>query len=167
MNWDQNVAVRNSIPRRKGQGKPKGWFRKEHCCTTRMIAHAHPYKSTPGVILFSIIFPTVTLSPGYVDYRTPFGSTPENISSQKYHTRWTPFTHKTHTTVRMLVPAWRQLLRPITVGPSSLRPGPHRHLVLPCLERGSRRYFPPGPPRPPVPALVSCRCSNPDGYQCR
>ena len=44
-------------------------------------------------------------------------------------------------------------MRPITVGRSSLRRGSHRYLMLPRLERGSRRFFP-GPPRLLVPVLV-------------
>ena len=90
---------------------------------------------------------------GYVEYHTPFGRTPETYQTPKYHTRWTPFTHNTHAPVWIPVPAWRQLLRPITVGRSSLRPGPHRYLLLPRLERGSRRFFP-GPPCLPLPVLV-------------
>ena len=39
------------------------------------------------------------------------------------------------------------------MGRSSLRPGPHRFLPLPRLERGSRRFFP-GPPRLAVPVLA-------------
>ena len=78
---------------------------------------------------------------------------PSLYQTPKYHTRWTPFTHNTHAPVWLPVPAWRQLLRPITVGRSSLRPGPHRYLLLPRLERGSHRFFS-GSPRLPVPVLV-------------
>ena len=77
----------------------------------------------------------------------------KTYQTPKYQTRWTPFTHNTRAPVWIPVPAWRQLLRPITVGRSSLRPGPHRYLLLPRLERGSRRFLP-CPPRLPVPVLV-------------
>ena len=49
--------------------------------------------------------------------------------------------------------AWRQQLHPITVSRTSLRPQPHRYLLLPRLERRSRR-FSPGSARLPVPVLV-------------
>ena len=77
----------------------------------------------------------------------------KTYQTPKYQTRWTPFSHNTHVPVWIPVPAWRHLLRPITVGRSSLRPGPHRYLLLPRLKRGSRRFLP-CPPRLPVPVLV-------------
>ena len=49
--------------------------------------------------------------------------------------------------------AWRQQLHPITVSRTSLRPQPHRYLLLPRLERRSRR-FSPGSARLPVPVLM-------------
>ena len=51
-------------------------------------------------------------------------------------------------------PAWmRRQLCLITVIRTSLRPQPHRYLLLPRLERRSRR-FSPGSARLPVPVLV-------------
>ena len=78
----------------------------------------------------------------------------KNIKPQSDHTRCPVDTiHPQHAPVWMRVPAWRQLLRPVTVNRSSLWPRPHRYLLLPRLERGSRRFFP-GPPHLPVPVLV-------------
>ena len=48
----------------------------------------------------------------------------KTYQTPKDHTRWTPFTHNTHAPLWIPVPAWRQLLRPITVGRSCPRPGP-------------------------------------------
>ena len=67
--------------------------------------------------------------------------------------RWTPSVRNTRAPVWIPVPAWRRPLRPITARRSSLRPGPLHHLLLPHLERWSRRFFP-GRPRLPVPVLV-------------
>ena len=50
-------------------------------------------------------------------------------------------------------PAWRQQLHPITVSRTSLRPQPRRYLLLPRLERRSRR-FSRGSARLPVPVMV-------------
>ena len=112
----------------------------------------NPYKSTPGGIFYILFRPSLYLR-GCVDYRTSFGRTPENISKSKVSHWWTPFTHNTHAPLRIPVSAWRQLLRPITVGRSSLRPRTYRYLLLPHPERGTRRFVP-GPPRLPVPVLV-------------
>ena len=47
-----------------------------------------------------------------------------------------------------------QLLRPITVGRSSLRPGPHRYTCRCRASSEDHVVFFPGPPRLPVPVLV-------------
>ena len=66
----------------------------------------------------------------------------KNIKPQSDHTRCPVDTiHPQHAPVWMRVPAWRQLLRPVTVNRSSLWPRPHRYLLLPRLERGSRLFF--------------------------
>ena len=128
---------------------------------TRMIAHTPGItpplqKHTRGYIYIFSVFPPSLYHRGYFEYHTPFRRTPENIpvSKSEYHTRWTPFTHNTHAPVWIPVPARRgQLLRPITVGRSSLWPGLHLYLLLPYLERGSCRFFP-RPPHLPVPTLT-------------
>ena len=99
-------------------------------------------------------FSTVTfITGGTLNTTPPSDVRLKTYQTPKHHSRWTPFTHNTHAPVWIPVPAWRQLLRLITVGQSSLRPGSHPYLLLPRLERGSRRFFP-GPPRLPVPVLV-------------
>ena len=130
--------------------------------STPPLNNTPPYKITPGGI-FLDSFSTVTfITGGTLNTTPPSDVRLKTYQTPKHHSRWTPFTHNTHAPVWIPVPAWRQLLRPITVGRSSLRPGPHRYLLLPRLERGSRRFFP-GPPRLPVSVLVLAllRCSDP------
>ena len=81
-----------------------------------------PYKSTPGGI-YIFFFDRHLISGGKLDTTPPSDVRLKTYQTPKYNTRWTPFTHNTHAPVSIPLPAWRQLLRPIAGGRSSLRPG--------------------------------------------
>ena len=77
----------------------------------------------------------------------PIGCTPENrIKLQVDHTRWTPFIDNTHRYGYRTGTSMEATAAPNdSVCRSSLQPRHRRSLLLPRLERGSRRFVPVSP----------------------
>ena len=111
--------------------------------------HNTPLHEHTRWYIVCLIFRPSIYHRGYVEYHTPYGDRLKIVSNSKI------IMDTVHPQrAQVWTPAWRRQLCPITaVIRTSLRPQRHRYLLLPRLERRSRR-FSPGSACLPVPVLV-------------
>ena len=122
-------------------------------------------KSTPGAIIVSL-FDRPFITRGTLNTTPHLEVRLKTASNSKVITPGGHHSSTTHTGMdSWSVPASRQLLLPITVGQSSLRPRPHLYLLLPRLEQGSNRFL--GNPAYRYCYYHSCASSPEDRYHYR